>query len=469
MKRIKYFYKLLFSYIFVLLVAFILLSVMFLSLAENLAYETKVEELTSYGTKIIDELEKKEMDVHVVKLKHFSSLLRARDTKFFIFNEKGEITQSPVHVKKNPLLSEAEWKKIQHGETLKIKRDVNRFEQPVSIVAIPYMRNGELQGGVMLTSPIHSTLEIITELNRYLLIAAGVTFLIVLVVSIFFSRSLVKRVQRLRKASAMIAKGQYDVHIPIGQYDEIGLLGNDFNNMAQQLQKAQTEINRLEKRKRQFIADVSHELKTPLTTINGLVEGMKNDLIPEEKKQRCYEMMEQETKRLIRLVNETLDYEKILSNEITLQKEEIDVKEIFEVISEQLELQAEEKGNKIEIDVPARLFVYADYDRLLQILLNITKNSLQFTENGTILLRGKEEGQTISIEITDTGIGMKQEEVAAVWSRFYKADASRTNSYGEFGLGLSIVKELVKLHDGTIEVTSEQDKGTTFIIRFLRS
>ncbi|WP_440604552.1 sensor histidine kinase [Bacillus sp. GB_SG_008] len=469
MKRVKYFYKLLFSYIFILLVAFILLSAMFLSLAENLAYETKVDELTSYGTKIIDELEKKEMNVHVVKLKHFSSLLHARDTKFFIFNEKGEITQSPVHVKKNPLLSEAEWKKIQHGETLQIKRDVKRFEQPVSIVAIPYMRNGELQGGVMLTAPIHSTLQIVTELNRYLLIAAGVTFLIVLVVSIFFSRSLVKRVQRLRQATAMISKGQYDVHIPIGQYDEIGLLGNDFNNMAQQLHKAQKEINRLEKRKRQFIADVSHELKTPLTTINGLVEGMKNDLIPEEKKQRCFEMMEQETKRLIRLVNETLDYEKILSNEIILQKEEIEVKEVFEVISEQLELQAEEKENTIGIDVPASLFVYADYDRLLQILLNITKNSLQFTENGTIMLRGKEEGQMTIIEIEDTGIGMGREEVSAMWSRFYKADTSRTNSYGEFGLGLSIVKELVKMHNGTIEVKSEQGKGTTFIIRFPRS
>ena len=99
---------------------------------------------------------------------------------------------------------------------------------------------------------------------------------------------------------------------------------------------------------------------------------------------------------------------------------------------------------------------------------NITKNSLQFTEDGTIRLRGKEEGQTVTIEIADTGIGMKQEEVAAIWSRFYKADVSRTNSYGEFGLGLSIVKELVKLHDGTIAVTSEQDKGTTFIIRFPR-
>ncbi|MGG2067080.1 sensor histidine kinase [Bacillus sp. S14(2024)] len=468
MKRIKYFYKLLFSYIFILLVAFILLSVLFLSLAENLAYETKVEELTSYGTKIIDELEKKDMNIHIVKLKHFSSLLHARDTKFFIFNEKGEITQSPVRVKKTSLLREEEWKKIQHGETLKIKRDVKRFEQPVSIVAIPYMRDGELQGGVMLTAPIHSTLEIITELNRYLLIAAGVTFLIVLVVSIFFSRSLVRRVQRLRQATAMIAKGQYDVHIPISQYDEIGLLGDDFNNMAQQLHKAQTEINRLEKRKRQFIADVSHELKTPLTTINGLVEGMKNDLIPEGKKQRCFEMMEQETKRLIRLVNETLDYEKILSNEIALQKEEIEVKEIFEVISEQLELQAKEKGNTIRIHVSASLFVYADYDRLLQILLNITKNSLQFTENGTIMLRGKEERQMTIIEIEDTGIGMDREEVSAMWSRFYKADASRTNSYGEFGLGLSIVKELVKLHNGTIEVKSEQGKGTTFIICFPR-
>lgn len=109
----------------------------------------------------------------------------------------------------------------------------------------------------------------------------------------------------------------------------------------------------------------------------------------------------------------------------------------------------------------------ADYDRLVQILINITKNSIQFTTDGTIWLRGKTEGNEPIIEVEDTGIGIDPNELENIWRRFYKADISRTSTpYGEFGLGLSIVKQLVLLHNGEINVTSEKGKGTKFVIRF---
>ncbi|HEY4553373.1 MAG TPA: ATP-binding protein, partial [Bacillaceae bacterium] len=111
-------------------------------------------------------------------------------------------------------------------------------------------------------------------------------------------------------------------------------------------------------------------------------------------------------------------------------------------------------------------FVYADYDRLTQILINIAKNSIQFTENGKIFLRGRTDNEGAVIEIQDTGIGIDPAEIEKIWGRFYKALVSRTaNPFGEFGLGLSIVKQLVMLHDGDIQVESEKEKGTTFIIR----
>lgn len=243
-------------------------------------------------------------------------------------------------------------------------------------------------------------------------------------------------------------------------------MGDDFNIMARKLKSSSEEIDRLEKRRRQFITDVSHELKTPLTTISGLVEGMNSQTIPEDQQDKCMKLITEETKRLIRLVNENLDYEKIRSNQITLQKLHYPLIEVFEIIKEQLALQAEERQNQLILDVEDHVMVNADYDRLIQILVNITKNSIQFTTNGTVWLRGREDYKETVIEVEDTGIGIDENDIENIWDRFYKADLSRTNTpYGEYGLGLSIVRQLVSLHNGTVEIESEKNKGTKFIIR----
>lgn len=148
-----------------------------------------------------------------------------------------------------------------------------------------------------------------------------------------------------------------------------------------------------------------------------------------------------------------------------LNKEEIELIDVFEIIKDQLAIQAEERNDEIVVDVENDTMVYADYDRLVQILLNITKNSIQFTENGLITLRGREAADSTVIEIEDTGIGIDPKDVENIWHRFYKADISRkSNPFGEFGLGLSIVKQLVLLHDGKIDVKSEKGKGTKFTI-----
>jgi signal transduction histidine kinase len=191
-------------------------------------------------------------------------------------------------------------------------------------------------------------------------------------------------------------------------------------------------------------------------------------MIPEDDKERGINLVSQEAKRLIRLVNENLDYEKIRSNQIQLYKEDIQLLEVLEIIQEQLSILAEEKNNQIVVEVEPDIMVLADYDRLIQILINITKNSIQFTSGGTIWLRGRYEDHATIIEVEDTGIGIDSIEIENIWRRFYKADLSRTSTtYGEFGLGLSIVKQLVLLHNGDIEVTSEEGKGTKFTIRLI--
>jgi signal transduction histidine kinase len=236
--------------------------------------------------------------------------------------------------------------------------------------------------------------------------------------------------------------------------------------MVQKLKESNEEIESLENRRRQFMADVSHELRTPLTTINGVIQGIKNNMIPEEEKGKSIRLVSKETNRLIRLVNENLDYEKIRSNQVKLQKNSIELLDVLEIIKDQLDFLAGQKNNEIVVNAERGVMIYADYDRLVQILINITKNSIQFTESGVITLSGKASSKETIIEIQDTGIGIDPEDVENIWRRFYKADLSRTtNPYGEFGLGLSIVKKLVQLHDGEIEVFSEKGMGTKFVIQ----
>src|SRR5690606_23886692 len=176
------------------------------------------------------------------------------------------------------------------------------------------------------------------------------------------------------------------------------------------------EIENLENRRRQFMADVSHELRTPLTTIRGIIEGLRNDMISESEKERGLQLASNETMRLIRLVNENLDYEKIRSNQVSLVKQEIQLGELLEIIKEQLGDTAAERDDRIVVEVEEDVSVFADYDRLTQVLINITKNSIQFTENGTIWLRGYAHDDRTIIEIEDTGIGMDPGEIEKIWS-----------------------------------------------------
>lgn len=463
--KFRYLYQLLLSHTTVLIIAFLILGTLFSHYVENLVYENKVEELSSYGDKILSDLERPSPR-RPLYLEEYSNLLQARDIDLITFNRKGEVSYSRGGVYPQIELSKEEWNKIERGETVPLKKDFGRFNQAVSLVIMPRVINDQLVGGLILISPISGTREMLTEINQYLLYIVLLALAISVLISLLLSKLHVKRIQRMREATSRVSSGNYDVHVPSSNFDEIGDLAADFNEMVTKLKLSKEEIDALENRRRQFMADVSHELRTPLTTIRGVIEGIRNDMIPEEQKEKSFGLVSQETMRLIRLVNENLDYEKIRSNQITINKVTVQLLDVFEVIKDQLDFQAEEKGNEIRIHADPNAKVHADYDRLIQILINITKNSIQFTNGGTITLNGSSSDQETMIEIHDTGIGMDSEEIKSIWRRFYKADLSRTNNpYGEFGLGLSIVKQLVLMHEGTIDVFSEKGNGTRFLIR----
>ncbi|MFO1442726.1 HAMP domain-containing histidine kinase [Bacillus sp. Bva_UNVM-123] len=462
--RIKFFYQLLISHIGMLIFAFIVLSLSFSQFVQNYIFQNKVEELEAYGEQILTDFTMR-IEGNEQFLSEYSQLLNTRHIRYLLFNREGYVIYPQLQSTPLIQLTDAEWGKLLNGHKVSVKHDFKRFGQEVSLVAIPFMNGEQLAGGILLIAPITGTVAMISQLNKFLLYTIIISLSAAILISLLFSKSLIKRIKDLRNATSMISTGNYDVHVPYNYLDEIGLLAKDFNKMAVKLKSSNEEINRLENRRRKFIADVSHELRTPLTTISGLAEGIKDQLIPEEDIEKGMILIDREAKRLIRLVNENLDYEKIRSNQLKLNKMSVNLLEALEVVKEQLSIQAKEKNNDISIDCHEELTVFADYDRLIQILVNIVKNCNQFTENGQIRLRGKANNDLTMIEIEDTGIGIDPKEIESIWLRFYKADVSRTgNAFGEFGIGLSIVKQLVQLHNGQIQVRSEEGEGTIFTI-----
>ncbi|SIT87289.1 sensor histidine kinase [Edaphobacillus lindanitolerans] len=463
--KFRYLYQLTASHIGVLLIAFLILNVMFTHFAEGLIYKNKTDELVAYGENILQDLSE-DPSASGRTLGEYGRVLSGRDIQYSLFDADSAVIYSSGRPASLIKLRKEEWDKMKSGRTLVVNQEYERSGEGVTFTLLPYVRDGSFTGGILLTSPISGSREIISQLNRYLLLTMTAALFASLLIGGALSAFHVQRLRRLRDAASDVASGDYSVRVPASQVDEIGELSGDFNAMVARLGESMEEIDRLENRRRQFIADVSHEMRTPLTTIRGILDGIRGDMIPDAERGRALGLAGKETRRLIRLVNENLDYEKIRSGQITLQKESIRLEDVLSVIAEQLEPLAEEKGNIIRTDIAEGAAVSADYDRLVQILINITKNSIQFTEDGEIVLRGSMDGDQAVIEVTDTGSGIDPDEVENIWGRFYRAGVSRTsNPFGEFGLGLSIVRQLVRLHGGDISVRSRIGEGTVFTIR----
>ncbi|EOH96411.1 sensor histidine kinase [Enterococcus pallens] len=389
----------------------------------------------------------------------------------FVFISSDQIIRYPGNTKvaEQSLITKSQWKELSQGQEQKITRatDIYGNKSSTSYAMAPFFKSEVFYGVLIVTQPAGNVSDSVASVTSDLFKGFIVASVVAIFVSYFFATRQVKRINRMRSATKKIASGDFDVTIPNKGKDEFDDLADDFNSMTVSLKESQEEIERQEERRRQFMADAAHEMRTPLTTINGLLEGLQYNAIPENQRSKAISLMQNETARLIRLVNENLDYEKIRTNQISMIVKKFDATKALRGLLTQLDAKAQASGDQLILTTNESIDVYADYDRFIQIMVNIIQNAIQFTTDGTITIGvHKEEKKTI-VQISDTGIGMSEDQVKNIWDRYYKVDPSRKNTkYGESGLGLSIVQELVRLHKGTIQVESELEKGTTFTISF---
>lgn len=397
-----------------------------------------------------------------------SQLLASDSIEISVFLPDGAIIYPTYDQRFDAKLTDEELAQIQSGKKLglrKIEHDSGENgEEPYMTVYLPHVDVGEFPAGFIgIGAPMSDLEEQVTnsrqKILKSILLASGIG----VILSVLMSAYQTRKIQKLQTATREIADGNYGVEIDTSGRDEFGDLARDFKYMADSLEESKAEVERQENVRSQFMMDLAHEMKTPLTTISGLVEGLQYKMIPENQIDRSLELVQNETKRLTRLVNESFDYEKMRSGEVVLIKDWQDLDEVIGGILQQLNDPAQEKDCWFEVNVEKGLKVWADPDRLRQIIINLVNNAIQFSSGSAIEIRAKKSDEGVLIEVEDHGIGIKEDEIDHIWERFYKADVSRkASSYGESGIGLTVVKAIVEAHGGKISVESTYKKGSTF-------
>lgn len=467
--RFPYFYQIMAGFLVVIMTLIIVTSTSFFYFGRNQLLNNLEASFFHYAELIQDAGKNPE------RLEVYNDILRNQQVEYGIFDAQGEMiypsSQENIHVS----IGEEELNRLAEGKSLLLRSqtvDLRGNDIETAIIYTPIINAyGIYEGFIGIGRPVSHLGGQMNELKQNITRAFIISTVSAIILSVLFSYFLVKRVNRLSKASRRVAEGDYDIYIDHSNRDEIDRLSSDFNKMVKALNEWRKEVVHLEERRKTFMQDVAHEMRTPLTTINGLLEGLEYGVFDKEQEMRSIKLMRKETTRLIRLVNENLDYENIQSNRIVLRKNEFPVIEAIEEVREQLTNIAEESNNEIVLDDDiGDIMIYADYDRFKQIIVNLLKNALQFTSEGVVHIGAEQNKEFTILTVSDNGLGMTDDEIENIWDRYYKADPSRKNTkYGESGLGLPIVKQIVELHDGTINVSSKIGEGTVFTIKFPRT
>lgn len=312
--------------------------------------------------------------------------------------------------------------------------------------------------------------EIARELERnfdapILLFAAGVFFFVLYV--FFLTRGRVNYLIRITETVQQIANGRFDHEIPIKYNDELGELAVNLNKMAQQLKHSIEEERRAERTKAELITNVSHDLRTPLTSITGYLGLIEQDRYRDEVELRHYvHVAYEKSKRLNVLIDDLFEYTRLSGGGLPLKKTAVDLVELLGQLTAQLQYEMKMAGMDIRLSFPnTRVMVKADGDKLARVFDNLLNNAVNYGKDGLYLdVNVRVLDQEAAVEVVNYGEPIPPQYVPHIFDRFYRVEQSRSEQTGGSGLGLAIAKQIVELHGGHIRVESDRSR-TIFEVR----
>ncbi|HOM43073.1 MAG TPA: ATP-binding protein [Bacillota bacterium] len=350
-------------------------------------------------------------------------------------------------------LREGKLDSLAKGESIEERGDFDGMLGESSLtVGYPVFVNNRFSGGVLVHASLLEIQKNFREIYRLTLWAILISVAIAYGILYIQIRRISEPLKEISGAAKVIAGGEFHKRLNINTGDEIEELGNSFNNMAKSLEK-------IEENRRNLIANISHDLRSPMTSIRGFIEGMIDGTIPEDKREHYLNIVLDESNRLIKITNELLELSNMQQGSLEIKKEAFELNETI-----RRKLVAYEKGiTEKKLDVvfsmfEEKTFVLSDQILLERVLSNLMDNAVKFTpEKGSIEIRTSTKEGRIIVEITNTGKSISSEELNRVWERFYKGDASRGLYKGGYGLGLAIVREIISQLDENITVSGGED------------
>lgn len=330
-------------------------------------------------------------------------------------------------------------------------------EEQLSVFA-PITSNYKVRGYVVIHYPMQNIIVSCNSLLNISYLMLVILFLLSLIILIFFTEMVYLPLRKITEATEQYAAGNMHYEFQVESEDEIGYLAASLNYMA-------SEIARAEDNQKKFVANVSHDFRSPLTSIKGYLEAMLDGTIPPELYEKYLNIVLNETERLKKLTDSLLTLNNLNMKGMMLQKSIFDINRIIRNTAASFEGTCKQKIIAIELILTGdELYVTADMDKIQQVLYNLLDNAIKFShQNSVIKIETTEKHSKVFISVKDSGIGIPKDDLKMIWDRFYKSDLSRGKDKKGTGLGLSITKEIINAHGEHINVISTEGVGSEFI------
>ena len=338
------------------------------------------------------------------------------------------------------------------------------FENDVLSVIAPITSDFKIRGYVVIHLPMES---IRADANGMLNISYMLLVILIvlsLIILLFFTEYVYRPLRHIIAAAEQYALGNMHYPISIEREDELGYLSASLGYMAETIARAEDD-------QKKFIANVSHDFRSPLTSMRGFLEAMLDGTIPPDRYEHYLKVVLGETERLTKLTNGLLTLNNLNTGGILLQRTDFDINAVIRSVGASFEQTCRDRRIRIQLVLTGRiLYVNADLEKIQQVLYNLVDNAIKFSRpDSEITIDTTEKGDTVFVSVRDNGIGIPKEDQSLIWDRFYKTDLSRGKDKKGTGLGLSIVREIIRAHNENINLVSTEGVGSTFTFTLRRS
>lgn len=453
------FKRLFITYGITITIGFGILSLMLLKLFDQYFIENKKQLLLDHGRKITKEVAVGVYlgNLNEMQLKNDLHILdQFLNARIWIINQEGVIFGVSDPKEEQYLgerIAEAKLRSLSKGNSIMERGNFDgKLLEPSLTVGYPIFVNERFKGCVLVHASLSEVQKTSREMFRSTMWAILLSVLIAYVVLYFQIRRISRPLKEISEAAKTIAGGEFQKRLKINTQDEIEELSTSFNHMAESLEK-------IEENRRNLVANISHDLRSPMTSIRGFVEGILDGTIPEDKHGHYLKIVQEESKRLIKITNDLLELSNMQQGKIEIRKSTFELNEVIRRALIAFEKRISEKQLDVSLVIhEEKTHVVSDQILLERVLSNLLDNAVKFTpQGGQLNIRTWEENDHILLEMMNTGTAIDSEELKRIWERFHKGDSSRGEYRTGFGLGLAIVKEIISKLEERIRVESGKD------------